>query len=88
MNLLLPLLLLTTTSASQLLIGPQSYPPSTPLPIFTDLISSTKTQVPYKYTDLPYCKAGGKGKASLGTKLQGGAAVELGYEIHVGTIGR
>jgi transmembrane 9 superfamily protein 2/4 len=57
--------------------------------MFVDLVESSKTQIPYAYSKLPYCHStsaevqedGGELSNSLGSKLQGGALRLLPYDL-------
>jgi len=71
-------------------VSPVEYEDSEPVPIFAELVESRKTQVPYKFYDLPICEpmeengsAKAKFKRSLGAKLQGQASVVSPYSVSV-----
>lgn len=57
-------------------VSPEEYEPNEAIPIMVDLVESRKTQVPYKFYDLPVCQSPSdavqkKFRKNLGSRLQG-----------------
>ncbi len=65
---------------------PEEYDPGEGIAVFSDLVVSRKTQVPYEYYDLPVCRMPTsrykKDVQNLGTKLLGHARQRAPYEIY------
>jgi len=65
---------------------PEYYTEGEDIPMWVDLVTSQKTQVPFKYYDLPVCKTANeigsnKLRKNLGQKLQGYQKQEAPYQI-------
>ena len=67
----------------------EDYKEGEEIPIWIDLVDSRKTQVPFKYYDLPVCepiepeKQQKKFRKNLGQRLQGYNRKPAPYELHV-----
>ncbi|GMH91606.1 hypothetical protein TrST_g4267 [Triparma strigata] len=64
--------------------APSSYEPLEEINAYADLVESSKTQVPFSYYDMGYCKPSEKFlkkrlTSNLGSKLQGGGSTLLHY---------
>jgi len=69
-------------------MSPQEYGANEPIPIMVDLVESRKTQVPYKFYDLPVCKAPddavfARKRKNLGQRLQGSRPDSSPYNVRV-----
>ena len=69
-------------------MSPEEYDPNETIPIQADLVESRKTQIPFKFYDLPVCKppksiALKKFRKNLGSRLQGYIPKPSPFEIRV-----
>ena len=64
-------------------ISPKTYQTRDPVPLFVAKLTSTKTQTPYNYYSLPYCKPSAldRQKASLGSTISGDRIEASTYKI-------
>lgn len=64
-------------------VTPVEYAQSQAVPLFVNKLTSTKTQLPYRYYTLPYCEPDKvvKGHGNLGSNLLGDSVESSGYDI-------
>uniref|UniRef100_A0A7S4JCQ3 Transmembrane 9 superfamily member n=1 Tax=Odontella aurita TaxID=265563 RepID=A0A7S4JCQ3_9STRA len=69
--------------------SPEDYTTNEAIPIMVDLVESRKTQVPYKYYDLPVCQSpddeavAKRFRKNLGQRLQGSRPEVAPFDLHV-----